>query len=142
MTRCRFFILLYFLIGYEAKRIIDKDEIESLREATREMLRHAYQNYEENAFPKDELMPISCKGKDTWGGYKLTMIDSIDTLLLTGDLIQFRKIEKIIQKISFDIDKNVSVFETNIRIIGGLLSAHLLYKKVCCFKVPLKYENL
>ena len=134
MTRCRFFILLYFQIGYEAKRIIDKDEIESLREATREMLRHAYQNYEENAFPKDELMPISCKGKDTWGGYKLTMIDSIDTLLLTGDLIQFRKLEKIIKKISFDIDKNVSVFETNIRIIGGLLSAHLLYKKVCCFK--------
>jgi len=129
MIRCRYFILLYFLIGYEAKRIIDKDEIESLREATREMLRHAYQNYEENAFPKDELMPISCKGKDTWGGYKLTMIDSIDTLLLTGDLIQFRKLEKIIQKISFDIDKNVSVFETNIRIIGGLLSAHLLYKK-------------
>ena len=63
------------------------------------------------------------------------MIDSIDTLLLIGDLIQFRKLEKIIQKISFDIDKNVSVFETNIRIIGGLLSAHLLYKKVCCLKV-------
>ena len=77
MTRCRFFILLYFQIGYEAKRIIDKDEIESLREATREMLRHAYQNYEENAFPKDELMPISCKGKDTWGGYKLTMIEQL-----------------------------------------------------------------
>ena len=35
----------------------------------------------------------------------------------------------IIQKISFDIDKNVSVFETNIRIVGGLLSTHLLYKK-------------
>lgn len=30
---------------------------------------------------------------------------------------------------SFDIDKNVSVFETNIRIVGGLISSHLLYRK-------------
>jgi mannosidase alpha-like ER degradation enhancer 2 len=26
----------------------------------------------------------------------------------------------------FDIDKNVSVFETNIRMLGGLLSGHML----------------
>ena len=28
-----------------------------------------------------------------------------------------------------NIFQNVSVFETNIRIVGGLLSSHLLYKK-------------
>ena len=61
---------------------------------------------------------------------KLTLIDSMDTLLLTGDLLQFRRLEEIVRQMSFDIDKNVSVFETNIRIVGGLISSHLLYRKV------------
>ena len=70
------------------------------------------------------------QGRDTWGGYKLTLIDSMDTLLITGDLLQFRRLEEIVRQMSFDIDKNVSVFETNIRIVGGLISSHLLYRKV------------
>lgn len=32
----------------------------------------------------------------------------------------------LIDKSNFDSDINVSVFETNIRIVGGLISAHLL----------------
>ena len=54
----------------------------------------------------------------------------MDTLLITGDLLQFRRLEEIVRQMSFDIDKNVSVFETNIRIVGGLISSHLLYRKV------------
>ena len=57
----------------------------------------------------------------------------MDTLLLTGDLLQFRRLEEIVRQMSFDIDKNVSVFETNIRIVGGLISSHLLYRKVSRF---------
>ena len=33
------------------------------------------------------------------------------------------------QRKDFDSNINVSVFETNIRIVGGLLSAHLLARK-------------
>ena len=33
------------------------------------------------------------------------------------------------QRKDFDANINVSVFETNIRIVGGLLSAHLLARK-------------
>jgi len=93
------------------------------------MLDHAFDGYMTHAFPKDELQPLTCKGRDTWGGYKLTLIDTLDTLLLTGDLRKFRQVESIVRGMSFDIDKNVSVFETNIRIVGGLLSSHFLYKK-------------
>lgn len=50
-------------------------------------------------------MPLTCKGRDTWGGYKLTLIDTMDTLLLTGDLRRFRKVEQIVRAMSFDIDK-------------------------------------
>jgi mannosidase alpha-like ER degradation enhancer 2 len=33
------------------------------------------------------------------------------------------------ERTDFDANINVSVFETNIRIVGGLLSAHLLARK-------------
>lgn len=122
--------LFYLLLRIaEGNRPLTKDDIYGLRESTREMLNHAFNGYMEFAYPKDELMPISCKGKNTWGDFKLTLIDSLDTLLLTGDFRKFREVEEIVRTMNFDIDKNVSVFETNIRIVGGLLSSHLLYQK-------------
>ena len=34
---------------------------------------------------------------------------------------------RVVQDIpNYDLDVNVSVFETNIRVLGGLLSAHVL----------------
>ena len=73
MIRCR--LLLALILGVVtpmSKRPIDRAEIYSLREATREMLNHAYNGYETRAYPRDELMPVTCQGKDTWGGYKVT----------------------------------------------------------------------
>ena len=34
-------------------------------------------------------------------------------------------IQKVINWVSFDVDTKPQIFETNIRILGGLLSAHL-----------------
>jgi len=33
------------------------------------MFYHAYNNYLENAYPYDELRPLTCDGQDTWGRY-------------------------------------------------------------------------
>lgn len=69
----------------------------------------------------------SCDGVDTWGSYSLTLIDSLDTLAVMGNFSEFRRVVDIlVEKSNFDSDINVSVFETNIRIVGGLLSAHLM----------------
>lgn len=44
-----------------------------------------------------------------------------------GNFSEFRRVVDIlIEKSNFDSDINVSVFETNIRIVGGLLGAHLM----------------
>lgn len=44
-----------------------------------------------------------------------------------GNFSEFRRIvDLLVKKSNFDSDINVSVFETNIRIIGGLISAHLM----------------
>ncbi|GBG76786.1 hypothetical protein CBR_g23002 [Chara braunii] len=106
---------------------ISRDEILELREEVREMFYHAYNGYMDHAFPLDELRPLSCKGEDTLGGYSLTIIDAMDTLALLGNKSEFAKaVRWASANLNFDRDITVSVFETNIRVLGGLLSAHLL----------------
>ncbi|XP_068627733.1 ER degradation-enhancing alpha-mannosidase-like protein 2 [Battus philenor] len=108
-------------------RKYSKEDILKLREEVREMFQHAYDSYLRYAYPYDELRPLSCDGVDTWGSYSLTLIDALDTLAIMGNYTEFnRVVDLVIQRKDFDTDINVSVFETNIRIIGGLLSAHLL----------------
>lgn len=108
-------------------RVYKKADIMKLREEVRAMFQHAYDSYLRYAYPYDELRPLSCDGVDTWGSYSLTLIDALDTLAIMGNNTEFnRVVDIVLQKKDFDADINVSVFETNIRIIGGLLSAHLL----------------
>lgn len=61
------------------------------------------------------------------GNFSLTLVDSLDTLFILGDFDEFERGAKLILKdVHFDHDIIVSVFETNIRMLGGLLSAHVL----------------
>ena len=92
-----------------------------------EMFQHAYRGYMDHAYPADELKPLTCAGESTWGNFSLTLIDSLDTLVVMGLHKEFQAgVRAITKSTNFSIDKNVSVFETNIRVVGGLLSAHLL----------------
>ncbi|XP_077994104.1 ER degradation-enhancing alpha-mannosidase-like protein 2 [Glandiceps talaboti] len=91
------------------------------------MFTFAYDSYLKYAYPLDELRPITCDGTDTWGSYSLTLIDALDTLAIMGNYSEFQRVANLlVDELSFDSDIEVSVFETNIRVIGGLLSAHLL----------------
>lgn len=73
---------------------------------------------------------MSCSGINTWSSSSLTLIDALDTLAVMGNFTEFKRVvEHLTTKVNFDKDINVSVFETNIRIVGGLLSAHLLSHK-------------
>uniref|UniRef100_A0A915N145 alpha-1,2-Mannosidase n=2 Tax=Meloidogyne javanica TaxID=6303 RepID=A0A915N145_MELJA len=103
------------------------------------MFMHGYRSYMENAFPHDELMPLSCKGRqrgvtpsrgdvdDALGNFSLTLVDTLDTLVVLGEFDEFERAVKLaVEQISFDSDLTVSVFETNIRMVGGLISAHLM----------------
>lgn len=57
----------------------------------------------------------------------MTLVDTLDTLVLLGDFAEFEHAVKlVIRDVQFDSDIIVSVFETNIRMMGGLLSAHIL----------------
>lgn len=96
-------------------------------ETVREMFEHAYSSYLQHAFPLDELKPISCSGHDTLGPYALTLFDALDTFLVLGNLSEYRRVSTwICEHSNFDVDRRVSVFETTIRILGSLVSNHLL----------------
>ncbi|CAH2292584.1 ER degradation-enhancing alpha-mannosidase 2 [Pelobates cultripes] len=109
---------------------ITEQDMAQYRDRVKAMFYHAYNNYLDNAYPYDELRPLTCDGQDTWGSFSLTLIDALDTLLIIGNKTEFQRVVNVLQeKLDFDIDVNASVFETNIRVVGGLLSAHLLSKR-------------
>lgn len=68
---------------------------------------------------------------DTWGSFSLTLVDALDTLIIMGNDTEFRRAaELVLNSIDVDANVNVSVFETNIRVVGGLLTAHMLSGRV------------
>ncbi|KAH9373428.1 ER degradation-enhancing alpha-mannosidase-like protein 1 [Haemaphysalis longicornis] len=109
-------------------------------EESRRMFQFGYDSYMKYAFPKDELNPIYCTGRgpdyenpsnininDVLGDYSLTLVDSLDTLAVMGNASEFKNaVRLILEHVSFDKDNVVQVFEANIRLLGALLSAHLL----------------
>lgn len=86
-------------------------------------IEHAWRGYKEFAFGHDDFKPISRTSND-WLGQGLTIVDSLDTLWLAGMKEEFYKGRDWVRdELDFDLDKEVSVFETTIRVLGGLLSA-------------------
>ena len=59
-------------------------ELSELRNSTVQLFRHAFGSYMAHAFPMDELLPLSCKGTNSFGGVSVTLIDSLDTLAVMG----------------------------------------------------------
>jgi ER degradation enhancer, mannosidase alpha-like 1 len=63
---------------------------------------------------------------DVAGNFSLTLIDSLDTLVVLNDPAGFEDaVRKVIYWVSFDVDTKPQIFESNIRVLGGLLSGHL-----------------
>uniref|UniRef100_A0AC34QZL4 Alpha-1,2-Mannosidase n=1 Tax=Panagrolaimus sp. JU765 TaxID=591449 RepID=A0AC34QZL4_9BILA len=122
----------------DTKKVIDRI---FYREKAKELFLFGYENYMKIAFPHDELMPIACEPRirgitpsrgdvdDALGNFSLTLIDSLDTLVVIGEYDEFESaVKKVIKTVRFDSDFTVSVFETNIRMVGGLISAHVMAK--------------
>ena len=112
-------------------RTMSPRERQAYKEAARRMFVHAYDGYMYHAYPRGELAPVSCSGQafDMIRLPAVTLIDTLDTLVVMGNYTEFRRAVVLVKRAlpsKFDFDDNVSVFETTIRILGGLLSAHQL----------------
>lgn len=94
-------------------------------------MKHLWDGYEECAYGKDELKPISCDGINNWGGIGMTIVDSLDTLYLMKLYKEFNGAEDWVEdNLNFDnVQGKQSFFEIGIRVLGGLLGAYSVSKK-------------
>ncbi|XP_074074181.1 mannosyl-oligosaccharide 1,2-alpha-mannosidase IC isoform X1 [Macrotis lagotis] len=100
------------------------------REKIKEMMKFAWDNYKRFALGKNELRPVTKNGYTggMFGGLGgATIIDALDTLYIMELTDEFQEAKNWVEN-SFDLDVkgDASVFEVNIRYIGGLLSAYYL----------------
>ncbi|AQK45945.1 Mannosyl-oligosaccharide 12-alpha-mannosidase MNS1 [Zea mays] len=95
------------------------------REKVKEAMLHAWNSYVKYAWGMDELQPQSKDGINSFGGLGATLVDSLDTLYIMGLKDEFQKARDwVAESLDFDKDYDASVFETTIRVVGGLLSAY------------------
>eukprot|EP00658_Telonema_sp_P-2_P022051 TRINITY_DN18801_c0_g1_i1.p1 TRINITY_DN18801_c0_g1~~TRINITY_DN18801_c0_g1_i1.p1 ORF type:complete len:427 (-),score=78.72 TRINITY_DN18801_c0_g1_i1:525-1805(-) len=102
-------------------------EWEQLRAEVVTEFQHAFQGYRKFAWGHDEVRPVSNITNDSWGGFAVTLIDALDTMLLMELREEFElSKEFVINHVDFDKDWDASFFEYTIRYVGGLVSAYEL----------------
>ena len=109
----------------------DFEEKEGVQEYRRNEVKKTFKkcwnSYRKHAWGYDELTPISLQGADSFSGWGATLVDSLDALWLMDMKPEFNEAVHHIVAIDWDAhpDHEVcSLFETNIRYLGGLLAAY------------------
>ncbi|VFQ58798.1 unnamed protein product [Cuscuta campestris] len=102
---------------------------QSKQQRVKDSFIHAWSGYKRYAMGYDELMPLSHRGVDGLGGLGATVVDALDTAMIMG-------LDEIVQEAGswietqlperLNVKGQVNLFETTIRILGGLLSAYHL----------------
>ncbi|XP_047128669.1 mannosyl-oligosaccharide 1,2-alpha-mannosidase IA isoform X1 [Hydra vulgaris] len=108
-------------------------DIKNKRDTVRKMMKFAWDGYTKYAMGQNELKPISKTGHSAgiFGDSSMgaTIVDALDTLYIMGMKEELKVARNwIAEHLSFSTGSFVSVFEMNIRFIGGLLSAYALTK--------------
>ena len=106
----------------------DAIDWQALAQDVKAQMAWAWDQYKARAWGKDEIKPVS----GTFYSFPLkthhlglSLIEALDTLWVMGLDSRFEDgVAWVKADLDFAVDGEVSVFETSIRLIGGLLSAH------------------
>ncbi|PFH48014.1 glycoside hydrolase family 47 protein [Amanita thiersii Skay4041] len=102
------------------------------RDSVRKLFTDSYQAYKDFAFGHDDVSPISQTFSDGRNGWGASIADAMSTMHIMGLTDLFNEAVDFASKIDFSRSQTpstVSVFETSIRYLGGLLSAYELSDK-------------
>ncbi|KAJ8082828.1 hypothetical protein PM082_008684 [Marasmius tenuissimus] len=102
------------------------------REAVKDIFQRSYGAYRKYAFGHDDLMPVSGGFNDGRNGWGASIVDAMSTMQIMGFDDFFNEAVEFVGHIDFSKSQTgdtVSVFETTIRYLGGLLSAYELSGK-------------
>jgi mannosyl-oligosaccharide alpha-1,2-mannosidase len=104
----------------------DRDVRLKRRDAVKESFRRCWKSYRKYAWNSDELTPVSGGRHNPFGGWGATLVDSLDTLWIMGLEDEFKEAVAAAARINFNKvhSDDISVFESNIRYLGGFLAAY------------------
>ncbi|KAI1771816.1 glycoside hydrolase family 47 protein [Hypoxylon cercidicola] len=99
--------------------------------AVEDSFKHSWNGYKKYAWGHDEIKPVTGKHKDPFGGWAATLVDSLDSLWLLGMKDDFELAVKACNDIDFSTTeaRDINIFETTIRYLGGFLAAYELSEK-------------
>ncbi|KAI1336718.1 glycoside hydrolase family 47 protein [Xylariaceae sp. FL0016] len=96
------------------------------RSQVKAALQKSWSSYKRHAWMFDELAPVSGEGKNTFGGWAATLVDTLDTLWMMDMKDKFYDGVAAVATIDWSSPEETACnfFETTIRHLGGLLSAY------------------
>ena len=114
------------LVQANASEFDNPDEPDPRRKAVVHAFKRSWAAYSKYAWLADELAPVRGHGRETLGGWAVTLIDSLDTLWIMGMEAEFWEATAAITGMDFSTTDRygVDMFETNIRHLGGLIAAY------------------
>ncbi|KAF2477011.1 mannosyl-oligosaccharide alpha-1,2-mannosidase-like protein [Lindgomyces ingoldianus] len=105
--------------GYDANSTSDRAQ------AVVDVFRTAWGGYYKYAFPHDELHPVSNSFSDSRNAWGASAVDALSTALVMGQKDIVNQILDYIPTIDYTkTATEVSLFETTIRYLGGMLSGY------------------
>ncbi|EUC36588.1 glycoside hydrolase family 47 protein [Bipolaris zeicola 26-R-13] len=121
-----------------------RNQRESQRIAVRNVFKRTWKSYRTYAWAQDELKPVTAEGEESFGGWGATLVDSLDTLWIMGLREEFDEAVEAVAAIDFGRTNltSVSVFETTIRYLGGLLSAYDMSGKPILLKKAIQLGEM
>jgi mannosyl-oligosaccharide alpha-1,2-mannosidase len=115
-------------IQYKFKTETSGDKADRLAKLSviKEAFNHAWTGYRDFAIPHDELKSVTGGTADPFMGWGATLVDTLDTLWIMNMTEEFELAVEAVKKIDFHTSprKDIPLFETTIRYLGGLISAY------------------
>ncbi|PWW77044.1 Glycoside Hydrolase Family 47 protein [Tuber magnatum] len=147
-------LVLFYWFGYFSgtgtsilpikKKTQDTVNWEDRREKVKEAFVLSWNAYEKHAWGNDQFFPVAKAGRQMIPkGMGWIIVDALDTMMIMNLTKPLEKAQHWVEhSLTFEQDSEVNTFETTIRMLGGLLSAHYLSQDLKLVPVKKAAEDM
>lgn len=102
------------------------DVAQARKQAIKAKFVKSWEAYKTYAWTRDELMPLTGKGRQSIGGWSAQIVDALDTLWIMGLKDEFQRAVQQVAVINWSrpSTRPLDLFEVTIRYLGGLIGAY------------------
>ncbi|MEI6681344.1 MAG: glycoside hydrolase family 47 protein [Bacteroidota bacterium] len=121
-------LVMGFSLTLNAQKTFSPQQKEAQCSRIRAACHYAWNGYKKYAKGYDALRPVSKKGQNWYGvSFLMTPLDAFDTFYLLGMKEEANEAREMVAAgLNFNVNQEVQLFEVNIRLLGGLISAYEL----------------